>query len=109
MSDLEAELESNRRVLGTAAADLAAARRKLAARQQEAVGSSPQLLAEMEQQQEQSRGAIMEAAASASNLRNCITQAEERMAALDREAQRLQPEMALAIRRWRLRADGAGN
>ena len=53
-------------------------------------------LAELEHQQEESRACIMEAVASASNLRNQLTQAEERLAALDREAQRLQAEMATA-------------
>ena len=53
-------------------------------------------LAELEQQQEQSRGTILEAVAAASNLRNQLTQVEERLAGVDREAQRLQVEMTTA-------------
>src|SRR5207247_11137554 len=48
------------------------------------------------QQQEASRIAIMEAVAAASNLRNQLTQAEERLAAVDREGQRLHAEMLAA-------------
>ena len=40
--------------------------------------------------------ATLEAVASVSNLRNQLTQAEERLAAVDREGQRLQTEMATA-------------
>src|SRR4029078_5724871 len=50
----------------------------------------------LEQAQEQSRVAILESVAAISNLRNQLTQAEERMAAGDREALRLQSEMAAA-------------
>ena len=53
-------------------------------------------MAELEHQQEQSRVAIVEAVAAASALRNQHTQAEERLAGVDREAQRLQAEMAAA-------------
>ena len=53
-------------------------------------------MAELERQQEQSRVAIVEAVAAASALRNQHTQAEERLAGVDREAQRLQAEMAAA-------------
>ena len=43
-----------------------------------------------------SRSAIMEVVASTSNLRNSLTQAEERLAAIGREGQRLQAEMSTA-------------
>ena len=95
LSILEAELESNRQVLESAAADLAAAQNELTLSQQEAAGTASEL-AELERQQEECRNAIMEAVATASNLRNQLTQAEERMAAVDREGQRLQAEIATA-------------
>ena len=50
----------------------------------------------LEHQQETSRVEIMEVVASSSNLRNLLTQAEERLAAVGREAQRLQVEMETA-------------
>ena len=40
--------------------------------------------------------AILEAVSSASNLRNQLTQAEERLAGVDRESQRLSSEMMTA-------------
>ncbi len=51
---------------------------------------------EVERQQEQRRDAILQAVSAASAVRNRITQAEERMAALDREAQRLRDETSAA-------------
>jgi chromosome segregation protein len=48
----------------------------------------------MERQQEQSRLAIMEVVAATARSRNHLTQAEERLAGLDREGQRLLSEMA---------------
>ncbi len=68
---------------------------ELAQSQQEAAAAAA-ALAELERQQEQSRVTIVEAVAAASNLRNQLTQAEERLAGVDREAQRLQAEMATA-------------
>jgi chromosome segregation protein len=93
---LEQELDSNRQVLDSAAADLAAAQRDLHLGHQDAA-SAVASLQELEKQQEESRLAILESVASISNLRNQLTQAEERMAAADREAQRLQAEMAIAL------------
>jgi chromosome segregation protein len=95
LTALEAERDSNRQVLESAAADVAVAQQELAQCQQEATDASD-ALAELEHQQETSRGAIMELVASSSNLRNLLTQAEERLAAVGREAQRLQVEMATA-------------
>jgi chromosome segregation protein len=92
---LEEELNSNRQILESAAADLAAAQQELEASQQQAA-SAAGALAGLEQQQEQSRISILESVASLSNLRNQFTQAQERMAAADREAQRLQAEMETA-------------
>jgi chromosome segregation protein len=95
LTALEAERDSNQLILDSAAADLVAAQQELARSQQEAT-TAANALADLEQQQEASRLAIMEAVAAASNLRNQLTQAEERLAAVDREAQRLQAEMATA-------------
>src|SRR5581483_6625302 len=72
LAALESELDSNRQVLESAAADLT----------------------QLEWQQEEWRAAIMEAVASAADLRNQLTQAQERLAAVDRETQRLQAEIA---------------
>ena len=95
LTSLELELDSNRQVLSSAAGDLTAAQERLMLSQREAAYAAD-ALADLEQQQEQSRAAILDTVASASNLRNQLTQAEERLAAVDREAQRLQAEMATA-------------
>jgi chromosome segregation protein len=92
---LENERDSNRQLLESAAADFLAAQQELAQCQQAATDAA-NALAELESRQEASRRAIMEIVASASNLRNMLTQAEERLAAVGREAQRLQVEMATA-------------
>ena len=92
---LEAERDSNRRVLESAAADVELAQEELVRRQQEATEAT-NALAQLEHQQEASRAGIMEIVASSSNLRNSLTQAEERLAAVDRETQRLHHELAAA-------------
>jgi chromosome segregation protein len=90
---LEAERNSNRETLDSAAADLSAAQQEHAACEQESAVAA-NALAELEQRQEVSRQAILEAVNLASNLRNQLTQAEERMAGMDREGHRLQAEKA---------------
>jgi chromosome segregation protein len=95
LTALEAERDSNHHLLESAAADVVAAQHELERCQQEATGAA-NALAELENRQETSRGAIMEIVASASNLRNLLTQAQERLAAVDREGQRLQVEMSTA-------------
>src|SRR5437667_393721 len=92
LTTLEAERDSNQQALDSAAADVAAAQQELARCQQEATAAAT-ALAELEQHQEASRLAIMEAVAAASNLRNQLTQAEEGLAAVDREGQRLHAEL----------------
>jgi len=92
---LQEELESNRATLESASADVAAAQQELQQRQQESSTAASSLM-DVECQQEQRRDAILHAVSAASALRNRITQAEERMAALDREAQRLLDETAAA-------------
>jgi chromosome segregation protein len=95
LSALESERESNRQILESAAADLAAAQSDLALCQQEAVAATVSL-AEIERQQEESRVAIFDTVSSASRLRNQLAQAEERLAGADREARRLEAEIANA-------------
>jgi len=95
LAALAAECDANRRILDSAAGDLAAAQQELGQSQLEATAAAAGL-AELENQQEQSRVMIVEAVAAASTLRNQHTQVEERLAGVDREAQRLQSEMAAA-------------
>jgi chromosome segregation protein len=95
LASLAAERDANRQILDSAAGDLTAAQRELSQSQHEA-SSAATALAELERQQEQSRVMIVEAVAAASTLRNQHTQVNERLAGVDREAQRLQAEMATA-------------
>ncbi len=95
LAALAAERDGNRQILDSAAGHLAAAQQELQQSQQEA-SSAAAALAELERQQEQSRVMIVEAVAAASSLRNQHTQVEERLAGVDREAHRLQSEMAAA-------------
>jgi len=95
LATLEKERDANAEVLASAASDLAAAQQELNECRALAVAAANDL-AQMEQRQEASRIAMMEIVASASNLRNQLTQAEERLAAVDREAQRSHSEMATA-------------
>jgi chromosome segregation protein len=95
LTALEEELTANRQLLESAAADVAAAQLHLDTATQQALSTSASL-ADLERQQEQSRIAILESVSAVSNLRNQLTQAEERMAGASREAQRLETEMASA-------------
>jgi chromosome segregation protein len=95
LTALEAERESNRQILESAAGDLAAAQLDFVLCQQEAAAASASL-AEIERQQEESRVAIFDTVSSASRLRNQLAQAEERLAAADREARRLDAEITNA-------------
>src|SRR5579871_1635377 len=95
LETLEAEQESNRQILESAAADLAAAQSDLVLCQQDAAAAAASL-AEIERQQEESRVSIFDTISSASRLRNQLAQAEERLAGADREARRLEVEIANA-------------
>jgi chromosome segregation protein len=95
LTALESERESNRQILESASADLAAAQSDLILCQQDATAATARL-AEIERQQEESRVAIFDTVSSASRLRNQLTQAEERLAGADREARRLEAEIANA-------------
>ncbi len=95
LTKLQQELETDRATLDSANADVANAQQELQQRQQEASAASASLV-EVERQQEERRAAILQAVSSASSVRNRITQAEERIAALDRETKRLLDETAAA-------------
>ncbi len=95
LATLEEELNGHQQLLDSAAADLAAAQQELALSQQEAACAATNL-AMLEQEQESHRAAILEAVGSASNLRNQLTQSEERLAGIGREEQRLRTEIATA-------------
>ena len=89
------DLAENRGVLDSANAEVVRAQQELQQRQQEATLASDVLM-EVERQQEQRRAGILQAVGTASEVRNRITQAEERIAALDRESLRLEQETKTA-------------
>jgi chromosome segregation protein len=95
LTTLEAERESNRRILESAAADLAAAQSDLLLCQQEAAAAAA-TLSEIERQQEESRVTMFDTVSSASRLRNQLAQTEERLSGVDRESRRLDAEIANA-------------
>jgi chromosome segregation protein len=95
LAALEEERDGHQQVLDSAAADLAAAQQEYNLRQQEAACAAIDL-ALLEDAQESYRAAILEAVGGASNLRNQLTQSEERLAGIGREEQRLQAEIANA-------------
>ena len=94
-SRLQQELETDRATLESANADVANAQQELQQRQQEAAAASASLV-EVERQQEQCRDAILQTVSAASAVRNRITQAEERIIALERDSQRLHDETSAA-------------
>jgi chromosome segregation protein len=95
LTALEAERETNRQILESAGADLAAAQSDLALCQQNAACAAA-TLAEVERQQEESRVAVFDTVSQSSRFRNQLAQAEERLAGIDREAHRLQTEITNA-------------
>jgi chromosome segregation protein len=95
LAALEEERDGHQQVLDSAAADLAAAQQELALSQQETACAATNL-AMLEQEQESHRAAILEAVGGASNLRNQLTQSQERLAGIGREEQRLRAEIATA-------------
>src|SRR3984893_2714573 len=92
---LEEELNGHQQFLDSAAADLAAAQQELALSQQETACAATNL-AMLEQEQESHRVAILEAVGGASDLRNQLTQSQERLAGIGREEQRLRGEIRTA-------------
>jgi chromosome segregation protein len=89
---LEDELSTNQQVLESAAADVASAQQERNQRQSESQQAAQRLM-EVERGQEQQRRQMLDAINAASGVRNRITQAEERIAALQRETERLQHEL----------------
>jgi chromosome segregation protein len=95
LSALEEERDGHQQLLDSAAADLAAAQQEYDLSQQETAHAAINL-ALLESEQESHRAAILEAVGGASNLRNQLTQSEERLAGIGREEQRLRAEIATA-------------
>jgi chromosome segregation protein len=95
LAALESERDSNRQILESAAADLAAAQEDFANCQRETSAAAANLAA-LERQQEESRVAIFDTVSSISRLRNQLAQADERLAGADRDARRLDAEIANA-------------
>jgi len=95
LAALEEERDGHQRVLDSAAADLAAAQHEHELSLQETAHAAINL-AMLEGEQEGHRASILKAVGSASNLRNQLTQSEERLAGIGREEQRLQSEVATA-------------
>jgi chromosome segregation protein len=89
---LEDELSANQQVLESAAADVASAQQERQQRQSESQQAAQRLM-EVERNQEQQRRQMLEAINAASAVRNRITQAEERIHALQAESERLQQEL----------------
>ncbi len=87
------EVQTNRSFAESAASEVATAQHEWQALHQAShdVATS---LTDLERQQEARRQNVMEAMASASQVRNQIIQAEEHIIALEREAQRLERESA---------------
>ncbi len=95
LAALEEERNGHQQVLDSAVADLAAAQQEYELSQKETAHAAINL-ALLESEQESHRAAILEAVGGASNLRNQLTQSEERLAGVGREEQRLRAEMANA-------------
>ncbi|MGA7634975.1 MAG: chromosome segregation protein SMC, partial [Terriglobales bacterium] len=95
LAALEEERNGHQQLLDSAVSDLAAARHEYELSQQETAHAAINL-ALLESEQESHRAAILEAVGRASNLRNQLTQSEERLAGIGREEQRLRAEIATA-------------
>ncbi len=95
LAALEEERNGHQQVLDSAALHLAAAQQEHNLSLQETATASINL-AMLEHEQEAHRATILESVGQASNLRNQLTQSEERLAGIGREEQRLQSEIATA-------------
>jgi chromosome segregation protein len=95
LTSQQQELEANHATLQSAQSDVEIAQSESQARQQEAFAASSSLT-ELERRQEERRGELMQVVAQTSSVRNRITQAEERLSALDRDSQRLHSEISAA-------------
>ncbi|MGA3107605.1 MAG: chromosome segregation protein SMC [Terriglobales bacterium] len=95
LAALDEERNGHQQTLDSAAADLAAAQQEYNLSQQETATAAINL-ALLESEQEAHRTAILQAVGGASNLRNQLTQSQERLSGIAREEQRLQSEIATA-------------
>jgi chromosome segregation protein len=95
LTALEQELAANQQVLDCAAAELAGAQAELELSRQEASAATA-TLSTLEAEIEHGRVFVIEAVSAAANLRNQQTQAEERLASMDREIRRLENEITAA-------------
>jgi chromosome segregation protein len=95
LTALVEERDANQQVLDSAAIELRAAQQEHDLSLQETAHAAINL-AMLEHEQESHRVAILEAVGGASNLRNQLTQSEERLAGIGREEQRLHLEIATA-------------
>src|SRR6202167_919736 len=95
LTALVEERNANQQVLDSAAIELRAAQQEHDLSLQETAHAAINL-AMLEHEQELHRVAILEAVGGASNLRNQLTQSEERLAGIGREEQRLHLEIATA-------------
>ncbi|HEY6249106.1 MAG TPA: chromosome segregation protein SMC [Candidatus Angelobacter sp.] len=93
LQSLASELEINRQFAESAASEVAAAQHAFQARQSDSHAAAI-ALSEAEHRQEARRQTSLEVLSSASQVRNQIIQAEGQVAALDRESQRLEREIA---------------
>jgi chromosome segregation protein len=95
MAGVEEEREQHRSFLETAAGEAQEFRRKVETRQQEARAAAEVVYA-AERELETGRRHVMHLLTLAGNARNYVAQGEESLAALDREAARLQSETSQA-------------
>ncbi|HUR37406.1 MAG TPA: chromosome segregation protein SMC [Terriglobales bacterium] len=96
LQNLLGESATNRTILETAAADVAAAQSEAQIRQQAAI-TAALAVADADRQQEARRGSVMDLMTQVGRVRNQITQHEESVVSYDRESQRLEREMAAAL------------
>ena len=95
MAGIEEERAQQRSFLETAAGEAHEFRQKVEARQQEARAAAEEVF-NAERELEASRRHAMHLLTLAGNARNYTVQGEESLAALEREAERLQAEMGQA-------------
>jgi chromosome segregation protein len=95
LAGIAEEREQQRSFMATAAEEARVFRQRVEARQQEARAAAEEVFAS-ERQLEVSRRQVMHLLALAGNARNHTAQGEESLAALEREAERLEAEMSQA-------------
>ena len=97
LTSIAEERTQQQAFLQTAAGEATAFREKVQAQQQQARTASEEVFAS-ERELETARRHVMQLLAQAGNARNSTAQAEESLAALEREAERLEAEMAQSKR-----------